>query len=80
MIIGHSFIVYKSYINDSLDFSGLTGGYIIINNNIREVYYERVEPGLYIISSQESVSYRKLIGELLMKIYVGKKHMIGVIK
>ena len=55
-VVGHAFIVYRSYVNDTLDFSGLTGGYIITNNNIREVYYERIEPELYNILPQEYVS------------------------
>lgn len=52
-LVGHSYLVYKSYINDTLDFSGLSGGYELLNNNTE---YMEVEAGLYNISRCESVS------------------------
>ncbi len=43
--IGHTYLLYESYINDSLWLSGLTGGYNIYQNKDGNFSYENVDAG-----------------------------------
>lgn len=54
--IGHSFLVYKSYVNDSLDFSKLNGGYKVENNIISGISYYKTYASFYNISRNEYIT------------------------
>ena len=50
---GHGFQIYKSYVNDTLDFTELTHGYVF---NESEETWESVDPCFYTITPGDSVS------------------------
>ena len=52
-IAGHAFLIYESYVDDVLDLSGLTGGYVLFRSNTR---YERVDASDYTIYKNEYVT------------------------
>ena len=68
---GHSFLLYQSYIKDTLDFTGISGGYELTDNNTS---YKRVEPCWYEIGMGQYVSLGNTSVDI---VYVGIHPLSG---
>lgn len=52
-LLGHSFLIYQSYVDDVLDFTGIEGGYVLTDNYTN---YYRVEACTYTVHKDEYIT------------------------
>lgn len=71
-LLGHSYLVYTSHTNDTLDFTGLSGGYLLEINNME---YAFVEAGEHNLIVGESVSLGNTMKSIDGKVEIAEFHV-----